>query len=256
MGEKRVNWTPIQLAILYNQVNGICPICQKPLWYEKEGQIKRSFEVAHIYPLNPTKEEEVVLKDQPKLFEEDKNDLNNVIALCQTCHSYVDNPTSVQTYIQLYNLKKEYIRNEKISSLYSSYDIEEDIIGIVNAMTSELDDSIEKLSYDLITVDYKINKENVILKSKVKNDVSQYYLFIRSLFYEIDKSNSGTFDLIAGQIKAFYLKVKTISNSQEEIYEQISKWLYNKYKIGYIETYKIIVSFFIQDCEVFSDVTK
>lgn len=256
MGEKRVKWTPIQLAVLYNQVNGICPICQKALWYEKDNQIKKRFEVAHIYPLNPTKEEEKILKDQPKLFQKDKNELNNVIALCPNCHTYIDNPTNVETYMKLYNLKKKIIRDEEISSLYSSYPIEEDIIKVVNAMNKGIDNSLEKINYELITVDHKIYTKNIVLKNRIINDVSQYYLFIRSLFYEIDKANPGIFDAIAGQIKSFYLKIKTISSDQEEIYEQISNWLHDKYKIGYIETYKIIVSFFIQDCEVFSDVTK
>ena len=40
MGETRKKWTDVQLAILYNQVNGICPMCQKVLWYEKNNQIK------------------------------------------------------------------------------------------------------------------------------------------------------------------------------------------------------------------------
>ena len=256
MGEKRINWTPIQLSILYNQVNGICPMCQKPLWYEKDGQAKKAFEVAHIYPLNPSTQEETILKDEPKLFEDDKNQLDNVIALCHNCHTYVDNPTSIETYRKLYSLKKKFIENDKISSLYASYAIEEDIIKIINAMTSGLNDSIEKIKYDLIKVDNKINSDNVLLKNRVKSDVSQYYLFIRNLFYEIDKSSSGTFDIIAGQIKSFYLKIKTISNNQEEIYNHIAEWLYDKYKIGSIEAYKIIVSFFIQNCEVFSDVTK
>lgn len=256
MGETRKKWTDVQLAILYNQVNGICPMCQKVLWYEKNNQIKKWFEVAHIYPLNPSTEEKEILKNEPVLFDKDKNDLNNVIALCPNCHTYVDNPTTLETYRKLYDLKKKFIDNDKISLLYSSYIIEEDIIKIVNAMASGLNNDIEKIQYDLIKVDNKIDDKRIVLRNKVKFDVSQYYLFIRNLFLEIEKNNSGIFDIIAGQIKSFYLKIKTISIDQEEIYEHISEWLYNKYKIGTIESYKILVSFFIQNCEVFSDVAK
>ncbi len=256
MGEGRKKWSDVQKAILYRQVNGICPMCQRPLWYEKDNQIQKAFEVAHIYPLNPTKEEKEILKDEPVLFKNDKNDLNNVIALCHNCHAYVDNPTSVETYQKLYKLKKKFIDTDKISALYSSYTIEEDLIKIVNAMALGLNNDIEKIKYELIKVDKKISDEKIFLKKKVKFDVSQYYLLIRNLFSEIDRNSSEMFDVIAGQIKSFYLKIKTISNDQEEIYNHISEWLYSKFKIGSIEAYKIIVSFFIQNCEVFSDVTK
>lgn len=255
MGEKRVNWSSIQLLILYNQVNGICPMCQKPLWYEKNGQKYKAFEVAHIYPLNPTEQEIKILENEPKLFQRDKNDLSNVIALCPNCHTYVDKPTTIETYKKLYDLKKKFIENDKIEALYSSYTIEEDITNIINAMMSGLNNTTEQIEYKLINVDRKITSNNILLRNKVRTDVSQYYLFIKNLFCEMDKTNLGTFELIAGQIKAFYLKINTISDNQEEIYNHIAEWLYDKYKIGSKEAYKIIVSFFIQDCEVFTDAT-
>lgn len=256
MGEKRIKWSEMQLIILYNEVDGLCPMCQKPLWYTKGDKEIKLFEVAHIYPLNPTTEEKEILKDEPLLFSKDKNDLNNVIALCPNCHTFVDKPTSVETYRKLYNLKKRFLNKDKIRSLYSSYAIEEDIIKIVDLMSNCSSDDIQKINYELISVDNKINSNKTILKNKVKSDVTQYYLFIRRLFYDLDKNNPGIFDLIAGQIKSFYLKVKSISSDQDDIYEYIASWLQSKYKIGSIEAYKIIVSFFIQNCEVFSDVTK
>ena len=65
-----------------------------------------------------------------------------------------------------------------------------------------------------------------------------------------------TFEIIAGQIKSFYKKISSITTDQNKIYDSIANWIFNKYKSGSIEAYKIIVSFFVQNCEVFENVTK
>ena len=256
MIEERKKYTDIEKAILFNQVNGICPKCQQPLYYNKDGVgYRKAFEIAHIYPLNPTNEEKTILEHEEKLFLESKNELNNVIALCHNCHTYMDNPTTVESYRYLVNLKKQFINNQSISDIYSSYTIEEDLLEIINLMVNGLDENPERIEYNLINVDEKIEKKNKILSHKVKEDVSYYYLFIRKSFAEIDKTNT-TFNLIAGQIKSFYNKVSSITNDQNEIYETIAKWIYDKFKIGNLESYKIIVSFFIQNCEVFKNVAE
>lgn len=257
MSNDRKKFSPIEQSTLYNQVNGICPLCQKSLSYTKEGKLRKLFEIAHIYPLNPTDDEKVILKDEPVLYEDDVNDLDNLIALCPNCHTQLDKPTSLDSYRKLYQLKIKLIEEDKIRNIYSFYDIEKDIVSIINSMNSDLFDYSEPIDYKLMKVTDKIKPENKFLIHRVKDDVASYYLLIRKLFADLDKNNnSTTFDSIASQIKSFYLKVKTITSDQEQIYNHIAAWLYDKNKIGSIEAYKIIVSFFVQNCEVFSDVSK
>lgn len=255
MNSKRKKWSEAEKLILYNQVGGICPMCQKPLYNMKEGKYYKAFQIAHIYPLNPSEEEQRMLFDEEKLFEKDCNELSNLIALCNNCHSYIDNPTTVEEYKKLVNLKKQLIKNQKISDLYSFYTIEEDILKVINCMVNGLNEIPEKIDYNQIKIDDKIQRENKILNYKIKEDVSYYYLFIRKCFVEIDKTDM-TFEIIAGQIKSFYKKISSITTDQNKIYDSIANWIFNKYKSGSIEAYKIIVSFFVQNCEVFENVTK
>lgn len=255
MSDKRKNWSEAEKLILYNQVGGICPMCQKPLYNIKEGKYYKAFQIAHIYPLNPSLEEEQILFSEERLFEKDCNELNNVIALCNNCHSYIDNPTTVEGYRKLVNLKKQLIKKQNISDLYSSYTIEEDILKVINSMIDGLNEVPEKVDYNQIKIDDKIQKNNGILNHKIKEDVSYYYLFIKKCFAEIDKTNM-TFEIIAGQIKSFYKKISSMTDDQNKIYDSIANWIFDKYKVGNIEAYKIIVSFFVQNCEVFESVTK
>jgi hypothetical protein len=253
---KRRECTANELLILYNQVDGICPLCSKKLSYEKEGKTFKLFENAHIYPLNPTPEEIILLNGLPVLFKNDVNDLDNLIALCPNCHSVYDKPTTVDSYLKLYNIKKEILKKGAIINLYSDYTIETEIIEIISSMLNGLDDSVEHIDYSLFKIDEKISAENKILIKKVKNDVADYYLFIKNIFAEMDRSNSGIFNTIAGQIKSFYSRINQITDDQEKIYNYIAEWLYNKLKVGSIEGCRIVVSFFIQNCEVFSSVAK
>lgn len=257
MSNNRKNFSDIEQSTLFNQVNGICPLCQKPLSYIKDGKLRKLFEIAHIYPLNPSDYEKEILKDEPVLFIQDCNDLNNLIALCPNCHTHLDKPTSLESYRKIYQIKSKLIEEDNIRNIYYSYEIEKDIVTIINSMNSNLYDCSETIDYKLIKVTDKIKPENKLLIHRVKDDVASYYLLIRNLFADLDKSNdNATFDTIAIQIKSFYTKVKTITNDQEQIYNHIATWLYDKNKVGSIEAYKIIVSFFVQNCEVFSDVSK
>ena len=91
----------------------------------------------------------------------------------------------------------------------------------------------------------------MIFKRKVKNDVSSYYSIIREIFRNIDDSGKK-FEKISLQIKAFYIEAVESELTKEEIYDEITKWISIKTKEKYSkEVYNIIVSFFIQNCEVF-----
>lgn len=72
----------------------------------------------------------------------------------------------------------------------------------------------------------------------------------------MDKETIGKFDIISGQIKCFYLKVRTMSSNQEVIYYRLAEWLNSITKKGSLEACKVIVAFFIQNCEVFSSAPK
>ena len=57
MGDNRRIFSDNEKMVLFNEVDGRCPICGKPLTNTKNGQIIKMFEVAHIYPANPRPEE-------------------------------------------------------------------------------------------------------------------------------------------------------------------------------------------------------
>lgn len=237
---------------LYDEVKGICPLCSLPLIYEKNNKLYKSFEIAHIYPLNPTKEEIELLKDEIQLG--GINDLKNLIALCPSCHNKYDKPRTVEEYRNLITIKQQLINNNEILKYYSSFYIEEEIANIIeNLVNCNLDERNEELSFKLMTVDNKANSSCPLsLKKHIKRNIAEYFNYVRSLFTEIDKNAPGKFEAIASQIKCFYKKCQITNSNQEWIYYQLVDWLCDKTQTTNKISAEIVVAFFIQDCEVFS----
>lgn len=82
MANKRENYTANENSILYAETGGCCPLCTQPIIFQKKGSKKpaKCYEIAHIYPLNPTQVQVTALVGYPAPSE--INALENLIALC------------------------------------------------------------------------------------------------------------------------------------------------------------------------------
>lgn len=237
---------------LYGEVNGICPLCGRILLEKKNKNSIDQGQVAHIYPLNPNENQLKVLKGVDKLGN-DINDDENLIYLCPTCHKKYDTDTTLEEYQKIFNIKKRLLRLNKIKEKYFPLPLDEKIEEVIKELTS-LEEPINSnisIEYNPKKVDTKLKGETMIFKRKVKNDVSSYYSIIREIFRNIDDSGKK-FEKISLQIKAFYIEAVESELTKEEIYDEITKWISIKTKEKYSkEVYNTIVSFFIQNCEVF-----
>ena len=102
---------------------------------QKNGRIYRTFEVAHIYPANPKPDEIILLSNEERLSE-DVNDLKNVIAVCRICHKKFDTPRTIDEYRKWVRMKKQILQENEIKDNYISFNIEEDIITIIDRLNS------------------------------------------------------------------------------------------------------------------------
>ena len=90
-----------------------------------------------------------------------------------------------------------------------------------------------------------------ITKKKIKGHVSEYYHVVKTKLIAIDGIKQSSSDLISSQIKSYYLKTSQIHEDQQSIYEEMVKWLNKKTNSISYDASSIIISFFIQNCEVF-----
>ena len=248
---KRKQWNENDKIFLFNEVDGFCPLCGKSLMYTKNDKLEKNINIAHIYPHSPKADELITLKGVEKLTE-DSEHLHNVICLCPECHLKFDKPRTLEEYKKLLKIKKELLKKREIEEEFNYYKIEKDIKQVLEILsTANFYDGTPILEYNPTTIDSKVNGTLTPLTLRdIKNNVSDFFHIIKYELKNLDAINVGKAEEIAIQIKSFYLKTKSKDTNQEVIFKYLTKWLHSKTDISE-KASSIVISFFIQDCEVF-----
>jgi len=237
---------------LVAQVDNVCPECGDALFYKKSGRSYKHYEIAHIYPLNPTAEEVSLLEGEERLSE-DINDADNLISLCLSCHGKFDKPRTVAEYRGLVQKKKEIIARAEQRRLQHEYQLQDEIGRIVEALDgAEFPPSGAELVFDAKPLEEKFNNTMPFpTRRKIHHNVSDYFVHVRQRFQRLDHEKPGTADLISSQVKAFYLAQKQQGWSQQHIFTSVVEWIVMSTKPKTLEAAEIVASFFVQNCEVF-----
>lgn len=253
MTNERPDITPNNHILLMSEIQGICPLCGTTLMYSKKNKTYKGYEIAHIYPLNPSDEEVELLKNEVKLSN-DVNDIKNLIPLCESCHGRFDKPRTIEEYRELVELKTSIQKEIDERNVWNGHPIKEELGIIIDRLLCGLpDDADSLLEYNTKTIDEKtVGLLNGLLRMRIKQEVSLYYAFIQERLSDLDKSNPGMSEVIATQIKLYYLDQKQRCVSPAEIHDNLVRWIKEKTNTKSNQACEIVVSFFIQNCEVFS----
>ena len=252
MANDRIKYNDAQQTALVSQVNRVCPLCAQSCFYKKKGKTYKNYELAHIYPLNPTPEEVDLLKNEERLSE-DVNDEDNIIPLCKNCHGKLDKPRTFEEYRKLFSIKKKLIAQTSQEQIWREYSLESQINDVITALYNNPDmDLTAEIDFASKKVEEKLdNTITTLTQRKIKNYVRDYYVFIRERFSDLDQQELDLSELISVQIKAYYLKQKSMGLGQQEIFDNIVAWLNAKTRPQTSDATEILTSFFIQNCEVF-----
>lgn len=236
-------------APLLAETNYECPLCHKKLVDTIKGQPVKKYVITQIYPnnLDPA----TATAFQAEFSRPVKlDDPGNLIALDAECaNEYLLAPT-VEEYKRLREVKSILSRNYAVKNSVNRIMLEEDIREILNALGEITDPSVlVPLTYDALRIDEKFKPENFILKTEIQVQVLTYYRYIESLFSKSD----ADFELIASEIKVASQKLEKSGMSQENVVYHLTEWIRNKAKLDKdrLLACTIVVSFFIQNCEVF-----
>ncbi len=255
MDDNRTTFTPNQNIILFNEVDGVCPMpmCSDELMYEKAKSKQKNYEIAHIYPLNAKPDEEKMLENEEKL-NEDLNHLDNLICLCVGCHTKFDKPRTLDGYREMVTLKKGILLKNKERGNWKNSDLTHDIYAILDFLSTNenLFTDISIIEYEPKTIDDKTNSTiTKLIKRKIKSNVEDYYHIIKVKFKEIDSLKPLTTEILSSQIKSYFLKMSQQYSNQADIFNALVDWIQIKTNQPSREASEIIISYFIQNCEVF-----
>ena len=113
-------------------------------------------------------------------------------------------------------------------------------------------EELPKLSYEPLNVKNKI-KDDFLLFTTVNNDVIQFYEFVDSLMKEKQNDPHFIFEAVSKKIKNRFMK--NDDKPLSECFNYLTNWLKDETS-GSKEACRIVISYFVQSCEVFYAATK
>lgn len=249
----RKSTTENQNALFVSEVGGLCPLCGKQLIKKSTMNLLKKYEIAHIYPCNPTKKDLDVLSTviPPANIESSANK----IALCLDCHNEYDNDKTLDKYIELRKIKDKLLEKASIDIEIYNYPLEEDISEILSKLLIIPDEEISslELSMKAIKISDKLEDEYRLLRREIEEKVAKYFGLIQKMFKE---KGAAKFESIALQIKSFYLTCKNRTIDKNVIFDEVIKWISIKCGGKDRRACAIIAAFFVQNCEVFDEISK
>lgn len=102
----------------------------------------------------------------------------------------------------------------------------------------------------------KIPEGNYLLRKEIHDDNDTYFWFIKDYISQLDECRS-TFRRIAAQIHTSFIDLDTRECTQDQIYNSLVDWILQRLVLPsrYRQAAHIIVSFFVQNCEVFDEIS-
>lgn len=236
-------------APLLAEANYECPLCHKKLVETVKNQPIKKYRIIQIFP-DGLDEDTAALFDAAYKAPSRLDIPENLIALDDECADrYLLSPT-VEEYKKLRETKELLTRNFAAKAVVNTIQLEDDIRTVLDALSKIRSESeLVQLEYDALRIDEKFKPENFILKTETQIQVVMYYRYIEKVFSESEVD----FDMIATEIRLSSKKLENSGMSQAEVIAALSEWIRNKAGLGPDGQFacNIVVSFFIQNCEVF-----
>lgn len=240
-----------------SEVGGYCPLCGKYLLGSKGQKIHKKYQIAHIYPNSPTRHQKQELDGLERLGENCES-FENKIALCKDCHGEFDDHTTKAEYQKILGMKKRLLEMSKSQEVLSTGEIEKELLQVIKQLTIVSNSDLEEicLKYKGIKISNKLEAAYFLLKRKIEFNVCTYYGFIKENMKNYNDSNQLNFELISSEIKTAYLKAATASKDKEMIFNNLVVWLNKKIPDISKNACEIMISFFVQNCEVFDEISE
>ena len=147
-------------------------------------------------------------------------------------------------------------KKSTITQKGDSIEIENTISEIILRLSKMPENYTSELAYNPLTIDKKIETKYTMLKKDVKNNVVNYYSYIKEQFKELSQSDASLFDRLAKEVKYRSDNLINEGNSQEVVFNKLVDWLKEKATTTQETACRAIIAFFVQNCEVFYEITE
>jgi hypothetical protein len=254
MATARKDYSENEHSILYSETSSGCPLCTNSILFRKIGskKINKGYEVAHIYPLHPTPAQALALAGHPA--PPDINSLENVIALCPSCHRKYDKDFQVSEMIKLRAIKDRFLAEAKARATIAEHTIQEQVYAILDRITAlgsdELD--IPPTRFDASTIDNKLRTDiSPLQKLEIKTNAVTFYVRIRDHIRALEQNDQLAIRILQNQVNTYYLAMqREHPNNKDAVFNFVAQWISTRTQRSLLAA-KVLTSFFVQNCEVF-----
>lgn len=209
-----------------------CPIpnCHNALYKNDANGSFESYEILKI--------------DDSKALNED-----NCLAICPSCFARFFGRIGSKDVRELYAIKKKLKANYENVICLDSERIDSEIEHVLKSISAADPESLKDISFEPKAVKDKIS-DDYPLFLEVVSFVTKYYENVDEWFKTIDTQKQKHFTLICNSMSNAYVKLLNLGKNKQDIFDSIVNWL-KEQTTGSTTACQIVVSYFIQKCQVF-----
>ena len=219
-------------ALLFEEDDGICPNCGCKL--DLDSTNPNAIVAIGLDGLSPRGD-------------------SKTIGLCRRCAEKYRNG---QIEKNLVNVKEKLEEKSALRNQVGSIDITEKLMNTIDCLLRIGGTSRIQLSMKSLKIDQKIDKKSdFALYSKVRMYVTSYFSTLYDAFGKLDGEEERSYELLSASIRIAWIKAEKVSKSKEAVFnslvDQVSCAANCEKSVA-----EIVVSYFIQICEVFHEIAK
>lgn len=223
---------------LINEANHVCPFpgCGRSLVVTNSGKATNLYNVGLI--------------DKKKA-----PTVENLLALCPHCYATYSIDDNAKICKELNGVKKILVAHQKSVQLLDDLPLEKGIVGVISKVKNLKEKDLADASLDPKEIKQKLKPaDNMALYITVNTYVTTYYVKLREIMMNADKRGEIDYDEVQDQMHAIYKRLKKTKKTKVEIFNEIAQKIH---KVSLQEDMfcQIVVSYFIQSCEVFDAIT-
>ena len=211
--------------------------CFKPLYQDADGKSAFDYTVVQINPKLP------------------RNTVDNLIALCPECARRYMFDINTEKIHRLEDIKL------RITILKEALDemSDEKLVAGVESVLRKISQipvtQVMELNYSPTEVVKKMDGTDASLFFKIHNFVNKYYPDVETTFIQLEMEGTVDYERFCSQMKYEYKDLAQQGLTQSQIFDKLVTWLagLTNEETGPCE---VVVSFFVQKCEVFDAISK
>ena len=205
--------------------------CPNQLYLRENGRLEFCYDVVVIDPA------------------QSDEDTENLIAMCPSCAAkYRARGSQSIEYLQ--EMKRQLLDSYDDRDVSSSETVQDGVRRVLQKIPTVKPPQGVDLNYDPVPLRNKIREENVELYIRTKNHVNVYYSDVHETFQELGKEGLLRFKPFCAQVRMLYLSYADMGYDQPRIYREMTRWLHTATNEDW-DYCQIVISYFIQKCEVF-----